>query len=873
MCDFGPGPTVVVVHSPRARAGDSRKPCRVLPKTRDPGDERNYLPGGSRAQADMVRAQARELRAANSALAEEVLRLRQEGEREVSGLRCEVADLGAKAKAEHERLALAKERLAAEGRARAALEEAHAERVRDLQKRCQAEHLLRAAAEGELARAQERAGAVAVQLRGVEADLEGALREAGAARDARLELETSLNRERRERGEAAAELEGARAELARERGARETAARAAAEAEAAARGLNERNSALFEQVRSAEADKEAALEGRAALEAALGRARQEQRLLGDQLEGARKARAAAAEAQRALQAQLAELEAASALGIAKGERYDELQAECTTGERWGGGAEGRRGWACNKLKQTQAALDKAQAEAKSLTERLEAATPLAAKVPALEASLQTAEAARKASASGRAALEEQLGEAQRGIRALMAAVEEKEAGVERAEEQVAEVQRAADGLRRAKDGLAKELAERGACVEALRGELRGAHDEAAGWQRRAKALAAEADGRGLELARRDLKIKAREGGEGMEGSGFRPAPPCPSMLWAGRGWQLAGGRLLASCWELSDALHLLTSRVGDEQAAAAGERRRLEGLVKSTEGRLAAAQLDLARCRDELRGAEQGQTTARAELAAAQDECSHLRGALGEEQARASKLRADLAALGSSHSREAEARGAAAAEAAARLQAEEAARAAAQQEARALRRRVEELEAQLAEVAEARSRTAEAHEASQAALESMKRKLDIYKKARRGVGMEGEAEGRRYQGRATTFTSSPYAGGVFFLDIHFPPDYPFKPPKVVFRTRIYHCNINSNGAICLDILKDQWSPALTISKVLLSICSLLTDANPGEAGGGAGEAGKAEDDPLVASIAQQYLADREAHDKTATEWTKRYAQG
>lgn len=60
---------------------------------------------------------------------------------------------------------------------------------------------------------------------------------------------------------------------------------------------------------------------------------------------------------------------------------------------------------------------------------------------------------------------------------------------------------------------------------------------------------------------------------------------------------------------------------------------------------------------------------------------------------------------------------------------------------------------------------------------------------------------------------SPYAGGVYFLDIHFPADYPFKPPKVAFTTRIYHCNINSNGGICLDILKEQWSPALTISKV------------------------------------------------------------
>lgn len=59
---------------------------------------------------------------------------------------------------------------------------------------------------------------------------------------------------------------------------------------------------------------------------------------------------------------------------------------------------------------------------------------------------------------------------------------------------------------------------------------------------------------------------------------------------------------------------------------------------------------------------------------------------------------------------------------------------------------------------------------------------------------------------------SPYTGGVFFLNIQFPTDYPFKPPKVSFTTRIYHPNINSNGSICLDILRDQWSPALTISK-------------------------------------------------------------
>ena len=104
---------------------------------------------------------------------------------------------------------------------------------------------------------------------------------------------------------------------------------------------------------------------------------------------------------------------------------------------------------------------------------------------------------------------------------------------------------------------------------------------------------------------------------------------------------------------------------------------------------------------------------------------------------------------------------------------------------------------------------------------------------------------------------SPYAGGVFFLNIHFPTDYPFKPPKITFSSKIYHPNINSNGSICLDILKDQWSPALTISKVLLSISSLLCDANP--------------DDPLVPEIAKLYKEDRAAFDEKAREWTRKYA--
>ena len=75
-------------------------------------------------------------------------------------------------------------------------------------------------------------------------------------------------------------------------------------------------------------------------------------------------------------------------------------------------------------------------------------------------------------------------------------------------------------------------------------------------------------------------------------------------------------------------------------------------------------------------------------------------------------------------------------------------------------------------------------------------------------------------------SDTPYQDGVFFLNIHIPEDYPMAPPKVKFETKIYHCNINSNGTIFLDILRDQWSPGLTISSVLLSILSLLSNPNP-----------------------------------------------
>ncbi|GMY31146.1 ubiquitin-conjugating enzyme E2 11-like [Fagus crenata] len=102
--------------------------------------------------------------------------------------------------------------------------------------------------------------------------------------------------------------------------------------------------------------------------------------------------------------------------------------------------------------------------------------------------------------------------------------------------------------------------------------------------------------------------------------------------------------------------------------------------------------------------------------------------------------------------------------------------------------------------------------------------------------------------------TSPYAGGVFLLNIHFSDQYPLKAPTVTFQTKVYHPNIDQHGKLCLEPL---WSPAVTIFKILLIIYARFNDPDV--------------DDPIDFKIARIYKTKRIRYEKKARVWTKKFA--
>ena len=117
---------------------------------------------------------------------------------------------------------------------------------------------------------------------------------------------------------------------------------------------------------------------------------------------------------------------------------------------------------------------------------------------------------------------------------------------------------------------------------------------------------------------------------------------------------------------------------------------------------------------------------------------------------------------------------------------------------------------------------------------------------------------RHWKGRIKGPIDTCYQGGIFDVDIIIPNDYPFKPPKMKFDTKIWHPNISSvTGAICLDILKNEWTPALTIRTALISLQALMCEPVP--------------NDPQDAVVAKQYMSEIKLFNQTAKHWVEEYA--
>eukprot|EP00612_Vaucheria_litorea_P004907 CAMPEP_0171461518 /NCGR_PEP_ID=MMETSP0945-20130129/5933_1 /TAXON_ID=109269 /ORGANISM="Vaucheria litorea, Strain CCMP2940" /LENGTH=217 /DNA_ID=CAMNT_0011987879 /DNA_START=101 /DNA_END=754 /DNA_ORIENTATION=+ len=71
-----------------------------------------------------------------------------------------------------------------------------------------------------------------------------------------------------------------------------------------------------------------------------------------------------------------------------------------------------------------------------------------------------------------------------------------------------------------------------------------------------------------------------------------------------------------------------------------------------------------------------------------------------------------------------------------------------------------------------------------------------------------------------------WKGASYEFSFHVPGHYPHDPPKVLCHTKIYHPNINLQGKVCLNILREDWKPVLDINSIIYGLIYLFYEPNP-----------------------------------------------
>ncbi|OXA58639.1 ubiquitin-conjugating enzyme E2 L5 [Folsomia candida] len=108
-------------------------------------------------------------------------------------------------------------------------------------------------------------------------------------------------------------------------------------------------------------------------------------------------------------------------------------------------------------------------------------------------------------------------------------------------------------------------------------------------------------------------------------------------------------------------------------------------------------------------------------------------------------------------------------------------------------------------------------------------------------------------------SNAPYNKGAFRVEITFPDGYPFKPPSVVFKTKIYHPNVDEKGVVCLNVINNEnWKPATKISQVIQALVALVNNPEPEHA--------------LRADLAELFQNDISKFKKSAEDFTKKHAE-